>query len=227
MAELRRVGKIGVYGVKTRALQRRISFEAYGLTFKVANVYKYLGSRANVTPDINDIQSKVFFEIPDRAYDIEPLPIPVGMEPLQEMKTDFSRFGLISPLQDETRFRFHIDDFDPLGREMIIGDVFELPFYAKNGDAFWEVTDVDLRSEAEKFIAIVTATPLSASRATREIPVNRDNGDLMDIIGDGMHDALSDQVPAEGIYAEPPAKEDVDYRNPTQASFLDDPNKQF
>lgn len=227
MALLRRVGKIGVYGTKTRKLQRRISFEAYGLTFKVANVYKYLGSRANVTPNINDIQSKVFFEIPDRAYAIEPLPIPVGMEPLQEMKTDFSRFGLISPLQDETRFRFHIDDFDPLGREMIIGDVFELPFYKKNGDAFWEVTDVDLRSEAEKFIAIVTATPLSASRATREIPVNRDNGDLMDVIGTGMQTEFSEQVPAEGIYAEPPAKEDVDYRNPSQASFLDDPNKQF
>lgn len=227
MVDLRRVGKIGVYGTKTRKLQRTISFEAYGLTFKVANVYKYLGSRANVTPNINDIQSKVFFEIPDRAYDVEPIPIPVGMEPLQEMKTDFSRFGLISPLQDETRFRFHIDDFKPLAREMIIGDVFELPFYAKNGDAFWEVTDVDLRSEAEKFIAIITATPLSASRATREIPVNRDNGDLMDIIGEGMHDALSDQVPAEGIYAEPPAKEDVDYRNTAQASFLDDPTKQF
>lgn len=227
MAVLRRVGKIGVYGVKTRALQRRISFEAYGLTFKVANVYKYLGSRESVIPDINDIQSKIFFEIPDRAYDTCPIPIPVGMEHLQEVKTDFSRFGLISPLQDETIFRFHIDDFQPLCREMIIGDVFELPFYTKNGDAFWEVTDVDLRSEAEKFIAIITASPLSASRATREIPVNRDNGDLMDIIGVGMQEEFSEQVPAEGIYTSPPEPENVDYRNPVQASFLDDPNKQF
>jgi hypothetical protein len=224
---LRRVGKIGVYGVKTRALQRRISFEAYGLTFKVANVYMYLGSRASDTPNINDIQSKVFFEIPDRAYADTPLPIPVGMEPLQEIKTDFSRFGLISPLQDETRFRFHIDDFEPLGREMIVGDVFELPFYTKNGDAFWEVTDVDLRSEAEKFIAIVTATPLSASRATREIPVNRDNGDIMELMSAGLEEELSKQIPAEGLYTETPDAEPVDYRNPLQASFLDDPNKQF
>jgi hypothetical protein len=146
---------------------------------------------------------------------------------LMETKTDFSRFGLINPLQDETRFRFHIDDFEPLGREMIIGDVFELPFFTKSGDAYWEVVDVDLRSEAEKFIAIVNATPLSISRATREIPVNRDNNDLMDTIMDGLDDELSEQVPAEGIYDTPPPTEDVDYRNTTQVSFLDDPTKQF
>lgn len=224
---LRRTGKVGVYGTLTRSLQRRLTYEAYGLTFKVANVFKYLGSRESITPGIDDIQSKVFFEIPDRAYAVEPLPIPVGMEPLLETKTDFSRFGLINPLQDETRFRFHIDDFLPLGREMIVGDVFELPFFTKSGDAFWEVVDVDLRSEAEKFIAIVNATPLSISRATREIPVNRDNDELMDSIIAGLDDELAEQVPAEGAYPTPPAQEDVDYRNETQASFLDDPTKQF
>ena len=118
---MRRVGKIGVYGSKTRTLQRRISFEAFGLTFKTAFVYRYLGSRANAAPDIDDIQTKVFFEVPDRAYSDVPIEIPVGMEPLPETKTDFSRFGLINPLQDETRFRFHIDDFQPLTRELIVG----------------------------------------------------------------------------------------------------------
>lgn len=224
---LRRVGKVGVYGRKTRALQRRLSYEIYGLTFKVANVYRYLGSRSSATPTINDVSCNILFEIPDRAYDTVAIPIPIGMELLPEIKTDFSRFGLINPLQDETRFRVHIDDFEPLGRELVIGDVFELPFYNKSGNSFWEITDVDLRSEAEKFISVITATPLSSSRTTREIPVNRDNGDLMDVIMDGFDSQVSDHVPAEGVYDTTPAKEDVDYRNTTQVSFLDDPFKEF
>lgn len=224
---LRRTGKIGVYGPLTRSLQRRLSFEAYGLTFKVANVYRYLGSRDSSTPDINDIQTKVFFEVPDRAYDDVAIPVPIGMEPLMETKTDFSRFGLINPLQDETRFRMHIDDFAPLGREMIIGDVFEMPFFQKDGQAYWEVTDVDLRSEAEKFIAIINATPLSSSRATREIVVDRDNGSFLDEMTLSQDEEFSNQVSAEGVFREPPPPEDVDYRDPDQADFLDDPTKHF
>lgn len=49
----------------------------------------------------------------------------------------------------------------------------------------------------------------------------------MDIIGAGMQTEFSEQVPAEGIYPVAPAPEDVDYRNSNQASFLDDPTKQF
>jgi len=229
MTELRRVGKIGVYGSKTRSLQRRLSYEAFGLTFKTANVYRYLGSRANDAPDIDDIQSKVFFEVPDRAYSDEPIPIPVGMESLPDTKTDFSRFGLINPLQDETRFRVHVDDFLPIGRELIIGDVLELPFFEKHGDAYWEITDVDFRSEAEKFTVVVSATPLKTSRATREIIVDKDNESIMDDIMAGLNTVYQEQVPVEGVYLNPEEQpvEDIDYRNDLQAGFLDDLNKTF
>lgn len=224
---LRCVGKIGVYGPKTRCLQRKLSYEAFGLTFKIANVYLYLGSRANVTPDINDIQSKAFFEVPDRAYATTPIQIPIGMDAIPETKTDFSRFGIINPLQDETLFRVHIDDFAPLGREMVVGDVFEVAFHNKNGTALWEVSDVDFRSEIERFVVIIHASPLNSARTTREIPTNRDNDDLMDSILDQIEDAASVEVPAKGIFEEVPAVQEVDYRDETQAGFLDDINKEF
>jgi hypothetical protein len=224
---MRRVGKIGVYGSKTRALQRRLTFEAFGLTFKSAFVYRYLGSRVNASPDIDDIQTKVFFEVPDRAYSDVPIEIPIGMEPLPETKTDFSRFGLINPLQDETRFRIHVDDFQPLEREMIVGDVFEIPFFEKYGESYWEVTDVDFRSEAEKFIVVVHATPLSKSRATREIPVDRSNQFVMDDLMPQCDISAEDQVPNKELFLDDPVIADVDYRNTLQASFLDDITKQI
>lgn len=224
---MRRVGKIGVYGSKTRALQRRLTFEAFGLTFKSAFVYRYLGSRVNASPDIDDIQTKVFFEVPDRAYSDVPIEIPIGMEPLPETKTDFSRFGLINPLQDETRFRIHVDDFQPLDREMIVGDVFEIPFFEKYGESYWEVTDVDFRSEAEKFIVVVHATPLSKSRATREIPVDRSNQFVMDDLMPQCDISAEDQVPNKELFLDDPVIADVDYRNTLQASFLDDITKQI
>lgn len=225
----RKIGRIGVYGEKTRALQRRVSFEAFGLSAKTANVFKYLGSRASDTPDINDVETKVFYEVPDRAYAFSSIPLPVGMEPIQETKTDFSRFGLIDPLQDETLFRFHIDDFQALGRELIIGDVFELPFFEKDGKKnFWEITDVDLRSETEKYIAIVHASPLGENRKTREIQSNRGHMDIIDGLMSEMEDQLGDQVPTQDIgFDEDYQKTDVDYRNEEQRSFLDDPTKQF
>ena len=224
---MRRVGKIGVYGSKTRALQRRLTFEAFGLTFKSAFVYRYIGSRVNASPDIDDIQTKVFFEVPDRAYSDVPIEIPIGMEPLPETKTDFSRFGLINPLQDETRFRIHVDDFQPLEREMIVGDVFEIPFFEKYGESYWEVTDVDFRSEAEKFIVVVHATPLSKSRATREIPVDRSNQFVMDDLMPQCDISAEDQVPNKELFLDDPVIADVDYRNTLQASFLDDITKQI
>lgn len=221
--------RIGVYGPKTRALQRSLSFEVFGLTFKVANVYRYLGDRSNTTPDIDDVHSVVFNEVPDRAYDNTPVEMPIGMERLSEGKMDFSRFGVLMPLQEENLFRVHIDDFDPLGRELITGDVFELPFYEKNGEkSYWEVTDVDLKLEAEKFIAIVYAAPLGRERKTREIPVDNSNDD---VLADLMNQAATEFE--EGVKSETPEYEDiatpeeVDYRFDEHGSFLDDPTKEF
>lgn len=225
---LRRVGKIGVYGHKTRSLQRRLSYEAFGLTAKYADFYMYLGSRENDTPHINDIQNPVFFEVPDRAYGVEPIPVPIGMEQFREAKMDFSRFGLINAFQDETEFRMHIDDFEPLGREPIIGDVFEIPFHSdKNGKSFWEVVDVDLRSAAEKFIAVIMCVPLGENRKTIEIPTDRGNNTVMDDIMADMNEYVSKDVPAATVGWDTPDPEEVDYRTTNEVSFLDDPSKKF
>lgn len=216
----------GVYGPKTRKLQRRIEYEAFGLTFKTANVWLYLGSRDNTDPSLFDIGSP-FMEVPDRAYAATSIEIPIGMELESENKTDFSRFGLINPLSDETRIRVHIDDLQPLGRALIVGDVIEVPFYNRNDKHFYlEITDVDDSQEIEKFIHIIHATKLGDQRTTKEIPIDNSNQDALDLFGGQLNEFAQEQVPAEGTtFEEDPVKEDVDYRRSNQSSFLDDPNK--
>lgn len=230
MMPVRKLGKIGVYGPKTRALQRRISYEVFGLTWKVANVYMYLGDRNNETPSINDIHTRIFYEVPDRAYSDVAIQIPLGMEQHAEQKVDFSRFGLINPLQDETIFRVHIDDFEPLGRELVIGDVFELPFFMKNNErAFWEITDVDLISEYERFISIIHAVPLGESRKTREIDIDQSNFEEMESAILDLDQEVAADVPSDEISFEPDTIEEKEFdpRTDIQIDFLDDPNKEF
>lgn len=221
--------RIGVYGPCTRALQRSLSYEIFGLTFKQAMVYKYLGDRSNATPDIDDIHSIIFSEVPDRAYEATPISMPIGMERLTEGSMDFSRFGVMAPLTEETMFRVHIDDFDLIGRSLIVGDVFEMPFFEKDGKkSFWEVTDVDDKVEAEKFITIVYASPIGTSRKTREIPIDNSNDDyLNDIMTQGDEDFEENMKTDEPTFDEPATSEDVDYRYEEHASFLDDPTKTF
>lgn len=223
-----RKGKIGVYGQKTRKLQKKLSAELFGLTFKDANVYMYLGSRANENPDINDIQTKVFYEVPDRAYSQDPVNIAIGMEPMGESGMDFSRFGIINPIGDEQTFRVHVDEFEGcLGRPLIVGDVLEIPFFERNcNKAFWEITDVDDKPSYEKFYYAIKATVLSDSRETREIPIDSGNDSFMDEVSQAADQEYTEQVPYEG-FDEPAQPTEVDYRNKTQTSFLDDPNKTF
>jgi hypothetical protein len=225
----RKLGKIGVYGVKTRALQRRLSFEAFGLTFKIAKFWLYLGSKTSDNPSINDIATKVFWEVPDKKFSANFIEVPIGMEPMSEVKADFSRFGYIDPLQNENLFRMHIDDFQWLGREPVVGDVFELDFFMKDGrKAIWEITDVDHKSEYEKFIVIINATPLSDNRQTADIPINGSNSDLLETFMDEADLEYQEQVPNREISPDPdPTPSDVDYRDPLQSSFLDDPTKTF
>ncbi len=227
MLPIRRLGKIGVYGPKTRTLQRRLSYEAYGLTFKTAIVWRYLGSKTSLNPSLTDVPTKVFWEVPDRAYSDVMVQIPIAMEPLPEIKADFSRFGYIDPLQNENLFRVHIDDFEPLGRYLVVGDVFEMPFFEKNGKkVFWEVTDVDLKTEYEKFIAIIHASPLGDSRKTNDIPVDQSNDDLLTQLMVEADDEFIGQVPVQGLTLEPePEPEDFDQRSELVTGFLDDPTK--
>ena len=226
-----RMGKIGVYGSKTRLLQRRITFEAFGLSHKEAKFYRYLGDKRSRIAEENKFECKVFYEVPDRAYDAEPVSIPIGVELHMESKTDFSRFGLINPMSDETTFRVHIDDFPTIGREIVVGDVFELPFFEKNGArAFWEVTDVDLKTEYEKFICILHASPLAKSRATRDIATDRDTTNAFNVIMDEMDDYIEEIVPSTDIeydHTEKVMTYNSDYIKKQHKDFLDNPFAQF
>lgn len=224
-----RRGKIGVYGKKTRALQRKISYEAFGLSFKDANVYLYMGDSNNANPEISDIGNTTFAEVPDRAYRAEPITIPIGMEIQPEIKADFSRFGIIDPLSSEQMFRVHIDDFETIGREIIIGDVFEVPFFSScDKKAYWEVTDVDTKSKYERFIAIIHATPLEDSRRTNDLNINRSNDDELKELMSAFDEDAAETVPIRGYTDDPaPEKEDVDYRDDIKRSFLDDIEQEF
>lgn len=229
-----RRGKIGVYGCKTRKLQRCLSFEAFGLSMKDALVYLYQGDSTKDQPKNNDVGSTVFFEVPDRAYAKIPVAIPIGMELLQESASDFSRFGLINPMGDENTFRVHIDDFKSLGRELMSGDIIHIPFHDKDEQrALWEITDVDFKSEMERFIVIIKASPLKASRTSSELDgiMNRTNDDFMVDISNDQERIWEEQVPTQDLQydkeAPPPTPEEVDYRDDLQADFLDDPFKDF
>ena len=227
--------KIGVYGEKTRALQRKLTRDIFNLSPKDANVYMYLGSRKSIEPHIDDIQNKVFFEVPDRAYSQTPINIQIGMDPIRAEKMDLSRFGLINPMQDEQLFRVHVDVMNEcLGRHLIIGDVLEVPFFMENcKKAFWEITDVDKDISFEQFFVVVHAVPLGDNRTTAEIPIDRSNEDLMNDIMKQTQDHSEAIVPHKGLDSvdiDPDADyptEKTDYRNRKQASFLDDPTFTF
>lgn len=219
--------KIGVYGEKARKFQRNIVKSYFDLSPKVANVYLYMGSRDSDNPDINDIQNMVFFEIPDRAYNQNTVPITILMQPINESPMDFSRFGIINPIGDELVARVHMDEMKCLKRPLIVGDILEIPFYMKGCEekAFFEVTDVDDKPIYDKFYYVIRMVVMDASRKTREIPVDgRSNTGIMDDVIQDMNDALNNQLPFQGFEEN---DEPVDFRNKTQKSFMDDPNMGF
>lgn len=232
-----RKGKIGVYGTKTRSLQRRITYEAYGLTFAWVNVYRYLGDATSDIPDKEDINTTVFFEVPDRKYDLNTINVPVGMEPLTDEQMDFSRFGIINPLSDEKRFTIHIDDLGDIGRDLVVGDVFEIPYYERTEDpfyepqgkrVFWEITDVNKDLMIDKYILVFHATPLSKNRKTSNIPVDDSLDDDFTAIINAAEEEYSDDVKtSEPTFEDDPQKEEVDNRDSVQSNFLDDPNNRF
>lgn len=229
---MRRLGKIGVYGNKTRDLQRRLSYEAFGLSYKQAYFYLYLGSSVNHNPSINDVQTKIFSEVPDRAYSPEPIGVPIGMDPLSESPMDFSRFGILSPMTEEYRFKMHIDDCYALGRKPVIADVFMLPFYdTGDNQSFWEITDVDEKPQAETYTIIITATPLVKSRVTKEIAVDNSADDFLTSLMDEFDVEVSDDVslknPEYEQNIDPNKVDEIDYRDPKQQNFLDDPMIKF
>lgn len=183
--------RIGVYGNRTRSLQKRLSYEAVSLTWKIANVFMYLGSRDNVSPDVTDIQTTTFMEVPDRAYNSHSVAVNIYFEPAPEQVTDYSQFGIIDPIGTDQIIKMHVNSYDSLGRPPIVGDVVEVPFFKQDShDALWEVTDVDRSQEFEKFYSVVKMRVLEDSRKTREIDMQGSIGDTLDdIMGQNENEA--------------------------------------
>lgn len=225
-----RMGRIGVYGKKTRRMQKRLTRETFGLTFKEAKVWLFRGSRYdNEENDIFNLGNPVFQEFPDRKYELDPKCIPIGMEPMQEMKMDFSRFGVIDPMGNEIPFRIFQDDMNCLERPLIVGDVLEVPFFeTEDRKALWEITDVDYKVAYEKFIVIVYAEPADDSRKTRELPISNPTGVIIDEFDMQREMSAEENIPNTGYAPDGEVPQgDVDYRHDREKSFLDDPNKKF
>lgn len=224
--------KIGVYGEKTRLLQKKLSYERISLNWKTVLVWKYLGSRINATPSIDDIQDPIFLENPDRAYDTEPVEINAYWEPVQEQMMDLSQFGIMNPLGDTQTFRMHSYSFeaDGLGRYIIVGDVIEVPFMSIDGKkALFEVTDVDRKKENETYEVIVTTVPMKSRQETVEIDTDNDGAELLEDLLGRIEDVYDD-VSEEGFDTSEIAVDnasDVKYDpRPNYATdFLDDPSK--
>jgi hypothetical protein len=225
---------IGVYGTKTRALQRRLSYEAFGLSAKNAFFYLYLGDKATIDTDRTKFDDKVLFEIRDRVYSQNPVRIPIGVEPASSMPMDFSRFGLINPLTSESTYRIHIDDTKTIGRYPVVGDVFEIDFY-NNGEcnrkALWEITDVDKNElTLESYVITITATPVNDSRSMQDLHIGRSNDDIFSDImieADDHYNEYVDTTEIEFDHSKVPVGTNISYINSLPESFLEDPFATF
>ena len=237
MADYKKKRKIGLYSEDTRNLQYKLSWERCILSWKDAIVWKYLGDATNDNPNINDIQNVTFFETVDRAYEAEPVEVPIYAEQLEaESMEDLSRFGYISPMSNEYTFKFHTESFSDqyLNRPMIEGDIIEMPFWMQDGEkAYFEVVDVNRKSEFEKFFVTVKGKLMFDKREVDDIPDKNSNEDVMSDIMDEVDDKSDSIVNQSGVDTEEytvedaPERDDYDSRNKTQKSFLDDPDAEF
>lgn len=198
--------KIGVYQNNDRALQKRLSYERVSLTWHPVIVYKYLGSEVNDdAASLLDIQDTLFMENPDRSYDPNGIQINAHVEQLPETPFDLSKFGIINPLEGVQVFRIHVSSFDDegMGRYIVTGDVIEVPFFQKDDiKAFFEVTDVDKKTEFENFHVVVTTVPIKDVQEMEEIPGMVSNSDIMDELQSDLDDAYERAVSNQGLNAE-------------------------
>jgi hypothetical protein len=229
---------IGVYGPKTRALQRRLSFEHVSLTWKTAKIFKYLGSRSNASPQYGDIQDFILLETRDRAYASSPIEINIWNEAFADQQMDFSKFGLIDPSGgNEQTFKIHVNSFDTdgLGRYIISGDIIQMPFFTQDGKpSYWEVTDVNRKTEFENYYVVITACPMDDKQETAEIANKNSQDNIFTTIKTGMDTDQAAQVPEKGlnpgsiVVTNPDTQnQPVDPRPAATGDFLDDPNKQI
>ena len=225
-----KIGKIGVYGDKTRRLQMRLSYEKVSLTHKLARVYKYLGPYTG--GDEYTIPDPIFLEVRDRMYATEPEEINIAYEPINESSFDLSKFGIISPMDNDVfNFKVHLLSFEEseLGRFLIVGDILDIPFLTEDftGEekhAWFEVTDVDSKNVNETFFVNITAKPLKRAQENLDIEHDNHNQDILDILDDAIEAAQEVDVPLEGFDGDTNRDQVSPFRDEVD-DFLDNPNK--
>lgn len=229
-----KTAKVGVYGPKTRLLQARLSYERTAHTMKAFLIHKYEGARTNASPTLDDVQDSVLMEVRDRAYNPIPVQINGWYEEIQEQTMDLTQYGIVSPLSQTYRFRFHSWSFRPdgLGRHLVVGDVIEVPFLEIDGKkALFEVNDVDRKLEPEKFVVTAVTTPMRARQETAEIDGYNEQS-LFDNISNGFDDEVSDVQETGVELGDIDVVDDLshgayDPRPAPGRDFLDDPNAEI
>ena len=228
--------KIGMYGEKTRDLQKRLSYERVCLSWKTALVYLYKGNMNEIDPSIHDIDNATFLETQDKAYEATPIEVPVWMPKLESQNgIDLSQYGYVSPISEQYEFKFHIRSFDSdvLGRFIFNGDVLEIPFYEQDGNkAYFKIVDVDRKSEFEDFYVLAKGEVMTDSRESQAFDDQNTNSAIMSDMLDQLEAEAETELPKSGLDTDEYDEydeEQTDYepRNKTQSSFLDDPDAEF
>lgn len=231
-------GRIGVYGSKDRAMQRRLSFEKTTLSFHEVVVFKYLGDTTlGAGSSIYDISDNIFLENRDRRYDPNGIIINADVQQIEEAPYDLSAFGIISPLGDTQIIRIHINSFeaDGLGRYLTTGDVIKIPFYTdRNGNAmFYEVDDVDEKKAFESFYVTVTMDRVKDSQEFSEIEGIPSNSDALDDLQAALNADYDATFLESGLTSEPSLYADRDYVEdgywnpiPTSAGYADESERE-
>lgn len=201
-------GLIGVYGLKDRAMQRRLSFEKTTLSHHPVDVFKYLGNTTlGAGSSITDIQDNIFMENTDRRYDPNPITINADVQQMEESPYALEQFGIINAFEGTQLIRVHINSFesDGMGRWLIVGDVIRIPFFTdRNGNAMhFEVSDVDEKNSFEKFYATISLEQVKDSQEMEEIEGIQSNSDALADLQNDLNDAYDATFVDGGLNPEP------------------------
>ena len=228
-----KTAKIGVYGTKTRALQRRLSFEKTSLTYHEVVVYKYLGdTNLNEGSSINDISDLIFMENRDRRYDSNGITLNADVQMMESSAMSLESIGIIDVFDGQQLIRMHIDSFaqDGFGRYPIVGDVVQIPFFKDRNDKsmFFVINDVDEKNAWENYYVTISMDEIKDSQEYEEIDGIQSNSDALADLQSSLNDAYDATYVQEGLESEPSLYVSRDYvedgyiNPPSTSTYTDD-----
>ena len=194
-----RPSKFGVFGTKTRLLQRSISFERTTLSGRTVRIYKYLGDATNDYPSLTDRGDPILMEITDRAYDSNYIEVNVHYDPIEESVVDMTQFGVLNPLGDTHRFYFHSESFesDGMGRYPVVGDVIEMA--NDEMTVYFEITDVDRKKETDIYTIVCHGKLITDGQEVQQIPNKESNESFMEDIRQSLKTEVESVFDQEGL----------------------------